>query len=282
MKNKNSKNRSFLKLFSFALSFLGIFLGFSNDIHAQYGVYMAPHKINIKIKSECDEEVEGVKISISRENEKNNVNLPVLHSDKNGNCYITYYSENYYHAPKYIIEAKDIDGDKNGSLKNTLIHLNTKKQEVIVEGPGEARLEDTLYISLAYAGKSPCKEEEKEAKEDTLEIIPANNDTLRILSGENNSGTDKNPFANTDDGLTVFPNPTNSYVIVKYKNDSKQAIMFEMFDIQGKLLWMESRTYRVSNVRKKISMTNYSDGTYILHIKIGDKVFVRRIVYNNY
>lgn len=77
----------------------------------------------------------------------------------------------------------------------------------------------------------------------------------------------------TIEGLTIYPNPTNSgKIYVTSKNASEKKI--EVFDVLGKKV-LETLT-----ASKEISVSNLSPGVYIIKVREGEASATRKLIVN--
>ena len=74
--------------------------------------------------------------------------------------------------------------------------------------------------------------------------------------------------------FNIFPNPTDGLVQVNFSNMPEEQISIDIYDMQGKL----AGSYQRSGNSVEFDMTNYPSGTYVVHLKINDRVFPSRIV----
>jgi len=61
---------------------------------------------------------------------------------------------------------------------------------------------------------------------------------------------------------TIFPNPTNDFLILKIENYDIKNLTYQLFDLSGKFL--DSK--KIINKESKITMTNLVLGTYIIKV----------------
>lgn len=62
--------------------------------------------------------------------------------------------------------------------------------------------------------------------------------------------------------LSVYPNPTNSFLSIEAKTDKQRYLLLSLFDINGRLILQKKMTGN----KQTIKMQNYKSGTYILKI----------------
>jgi len=62
--------------------------------------------------------------------------------------------------------------------------------------------------------------------------------------------------------LSVYPNPTNSFLFIEVKTDKQRDLLLSLFDLNGKLILQK----RMTGNKQTIKMQNYKSGTYILKV----------------
>jgi len=67
--------------------------------------------------------------------------------------------------------------------------------------------------------------------------------------------------------LSVYPNPTNSFLSIEVKTDKQRDLLLSLFDINGRLIFQKKMTGN----KQTIKMQNYKPGTYILKITEANK-----------
>lgn len=71
--------------------------------------------------------------------------------------------------------------------------------------------------------------------------------------------------------LTIYPNPTTNEVFIR-NNSNQQLESIEIQDVSGRIL------KRIQNPNKKVSLSQFPAGMYILNVKVGGKNFFERII----
>ena len=62
--------------------------------------------------------------------------------------------------------------------------------------------------------------------------------------------------------MSVYPNPTNSFLFIEVKTDKQRDLLLSLFDLNGKLILQK----RMTGNKQTIKMQNYKSGTYILKV----------------
>ena len=67
--------------------------------------------------------------------------------------------------------------------------------------------------------------------------------------------------------LSVYPNPTNSFLSIEVKADKQRDLLLSLFDLNGRLILQK----RMTGNKQTIEMQNYKPATYILKVTEGNK-----------
>jgi hypothetical protein len=75
--------------------------------------------------------------------------------------------------------------------------------------------------------------------------------------------------------ILIMPNPATSFVTVKFLQEPKELIKWELFDITGKSL--QTNIFDLSSFHE-IDLSNVSDGIYVLKISGANTIQTHRII----
>jgi hypothetical protein len=67
--------------------------------------------------------------------------------------------------------------------------------------------------------------------------------------------------------LSVYPNPTNSFLSIEVKTDKQRDFLLSLFDLNGRLILQK----KMAGNKQTIKMQNYKPGTYILKVTEANK-----------
>ena len=67
--------------------------------------------------------------------------------------------------------------------------------------------------------------------------------------------------------LSVYPNPTNSFLSIEVKTDKQRDLLLSLFDINGRLILQK----KMAGNKQTIKMQNYKPATYILKVTEANK-----------
>lgn len=79
--------------------------------------------------------------------------------------------------------------------------------------------------------------------------------------------------------FSVFPNPTNGQVNVRYTLESSEVVQLEMRDVMGKLMLQENLGNKTPGVQQQtLSLEAMPSGIYMMSLKYGSNVHTTRVV----
>ncbi len=107
----------------------------------------------------------------------------------------------------------------------------------------------------------------------------ASNDTFTLRQGFQQPPIRVEAIPNSENDLfaVVFPNPTDSYVTVRFGSVVGTDILSTVYDIQGRVV--ETRIIAPTQ-SFEIDMSSLSTGTYVLQIRIKGDSFTTRLIKN--
>ncbi|RNI32035.1 choice-of-anchor D domain-containing protein [Rufibacter immobilis] len=80
------------------------------------------------------------------------------------------------------------------------------------------------------------------------------------------------------EGLVLYPNPTTGQFKVEFTADQRGDVLLALFDPIGKVISTEVLEGYRGNFSKTFNLQNRAAGIYLLKVRYGDKVTVRRVV----
>ena len=79
--------------------------------------------------------------------------------------------------------------------------------------------------------------------------------------------------------FSVFPNPTDGKLNIFYISETTTPVVFELYDVSGRLVLQSTETSAISiNVKKEITLEHIEDGSYILYIRQNDLKMAYKII----
>jgi PKD repeat protein len=84
---------------------------------------------------------------------------------------------------------------------------------------------------------------------------------------------------NDDYGFDVFPNPTTDLIHIAFSKYGHLPISYQLVSANGAQVF-SAAPHTLEKSFESISLKNFAKGFYILHIRIGDKLFNKKVVLN--
>ena len=76
----------------------------------------------------------------------------------------------------------------------------------------------------------------------------------------------------SDDNLTVYPNPSNGIFSLNFNNSTSQSCMIEVVNSTGKIV------YRYTGFKKDLNLTNQLPGVYYVRVYLNDKILTNKLI----
>lgn len=74
----------------------------------------------------------------------------------------------------------------------------------------------------------------------------------------------------TNQVIQIYPNPTDGNLTVSYQSFSESMIKFVIYDVSGKVVYLENEMPNNININKELEIKNLTQGLYILYIEQKD------------
>lgn len=82
------------------------------------------------------------------------------------------------------------------------------------------------------------------------------------------------------DQLTIYPNPSNGKLSVKFVSDNKEDIAVKILDEYGKTVWNEKEIEFNGEYSKEIDFTSFNKGVYIVKVSQGKRTVSEKLILN--
>ena len=74
----------------------------------------------------------------------------------------------------------------------------------------------------------------------------------------------------------IYPNPAEQFIFVEANGMQNEKVTLKIFDALGRLIFNSS----MEEEKKKIDLTEFSPGIFLLHVRYGDSLLVKQFVKN--
>jgi len=74
--------------------------------------------------------------------------------------------------------------------------------------------------------------------------------------------------------ISLFPNPSNNFTNVAFDLNNESDVVINVYSIQGKLMeTLSFKNVQQGEVKKQLNVSDYSKGTYLVHVSAGNQNF---------
>ena len=80
--------------------------------------------------------------------------------------------------------------------------------------------------------------------------------------------------------LSIYPNPSNGVINVRFETSSNDIVKIELFDLQGRRVYRSNHTSNQSLFDEPIATGKLANGIYILNVSQGNKSTTKRIIFS--
>ncbi len=198
-------------------------------------------------------------------------------------------------GPKKIIINKHIESDSSSSFSYSLDSSNISDANitVIVDENGNITTTNTqganVIIKKMEGNEEDIDAEIKKITQDIQTSSSSNSKTVTVLvmkeiliDDVNSSSKLPSTISKTQgksfEDLKVSPVPAKESINISYKGNSKDELIINLFDEQGKVVLKEKVIDSQDNLNKSLNINGIKPGVYYLQLIQGKKVDVKKIV----
>ena len=80
--------------------------------------------------------------------------------------------------------------------------------------------------------------------------------------------------------VSIYPNPSNGIINVRFETTSNDIVKIELFDLQGRRVYHSNHTNNQSLFDEPIATGKLANGIYVLNVSQGNKSTTRRIIFS--
>ncbi len=78
--------------------------------------------------------------------------------------------------------------------------------------------------------------------------------------------------------INTYPNPVRDYINIEIALKNKEYISYSIIDINGKELFVSGKEYEQGKHIEKIKLNHFENGVFFLKLKIGNTVYIKKII----
>lgn len=267
-------SRFFNRPIALILSFVGIMIGFTSKVLAQYGAPVMHFKLLGQVKSaECEKPVGGLEITLVNDA---NGHVSRAYTDSAGN--FNFRIIEYYWEYEFTMNIADIDGiENNGQFvsKSVRFKLDETTEGVSTYYCGDKESLDPMMISVDFDGENPCQRDTiPEMIVEAPEHIIREEEIQEIMSQNEFGNEEKNSIPEKLIlNAILFPNPSDGCFSVEYTLNDDTEVKVIIFTSTGQLIDKRSvQSERGKNI-VHLDYAHISSQTLIIRIIAGDEKF---------
>lgn len=240
------------------LAFIGLFIGFSAEVLAQYGapVYFFTFKGQVK-DVECDQPVKNADVKLVNRNTGREY---MATTDSLGN--FQFMNERYRNYNEFRLIISDPDKRKNGYFKPTSSNVLVN-DSYRYGAPEELDTMKSDIFLVEYVRGAPCDNEPElqKPKQDTAAIIP------ELLNPEDNTPENSNndPIESGLNEFTKFnlyPNPNEGNFYLEFFSETADPVQIQVISMNGALVHFEEYECHTGMNKVDLLMNEVAPGTY--------------------
>ena len=80
--------------------------------------------------------------------------------------------------------------------------------------------------------------------------------------------------------VSIYPNPSNGIINVRFETSSNDTVKIELFDLQGRRVYRSNHTSNQSLFDEPIATGKLANGIYVLNVSQGNKSTTKRIIFS--
>lgn len=241
------------------LSLIGMFLGFTSEVLAQYGapVYFFTVKGNVK-DIECRNPVKNAKVKLV--NRQTNTEYEAR-TDSLGN--FTFIEESDFYSPEYLLKIEDADGKANGQFKTFESKAPLTSQRGYRFNEAKDTIPPDIYL-VEFVSGSNCVntidtlKEEPQEEPDPTNIIEEQDSTAILKENPGITPEAEEPFT----AVNLFPNPNSGKFAVEFVATGSGNTIISIFDANGSLLHYSEMNIEAGANHIDLNMAMPAPGNY--------------------
>jgi PKD repeat protein len=173
-----------------------------------------------------------------------------------------YYSTNCGQTWTQFFVRGGINLVNAGNFKNSYVPTQESNwSEVIVQLPNPALSSNNVRFKFEYT---------RDEFSNNLYI-----DNINVTENYNFTGITN--ISKNELLFNLFPNPSNGTFVVQFENEKTTDVVLQVFDITGKEVWREQKSFGAGVQQERIS-ANMANGLYNVRLIAGDNILSKKMI----
>ncbi len=226
---------------AYFLSFIGLMIGFTSKVLAQYGAPVMHFKLLGHVNSVgCEKPVGGLEVTLVNDATGH---VSKAYPDSSGN--FNFKVIEYYWEYEFTMNLADIDGpDNQGQFvsKSVKFKLDQSTDGISTYYWGNIEHQKPMMISMDFEGENPChRDTMPESVVESPEHIVREEEIMEMTTQpEFKSEPETVLPENMISDAVVYPNPSSGQFVVEFTITQPSLVKFAIYTISGQLLYIKT------------------------------------------
>ena len=254
-----------MKLVYKLISVLGLILGYTTDVVAQYGIfyYYYPGKV---VTKDCNISPEKVKLEVFVERKnKSELLISSTLSDEEGN---------------FMVETRD---GWNSDDSNLFLRITPVSNILLKDTIYPYSFDKATVFEIPYIGVPPCLDTTPIKQDTTQVFIPEDSlpvielDSFFVIS-EDSTETYQPELPPGNDKITLYPNPNKGRFAIEFYDDIERDYQVIIYDMTGKQVFIRKIRSRAGKNTVKLNTYFLQPATYSLILRSNNRIAYKKYV----
>ncbi len=262
--------RTYYKFLASVIGIIGLVVGFSAKVIAQYGAPAAYYGIKGLITSkECYKPINNLQVIVECK-EENRIDTIRTNSSGMFNSRIRDYDYSGREKEKvFVVSVYDTDGKLNGGSFASEKHTITVKPYSIKE----------VVIQLPHLDTPPCLEQE-ETPPTAIVPIPEIAPTTRDTTRRSTPIIKPQPIRTLikENEFTLYPNPAQNQFTIEFSSTTNVEISLSITNEIGSIVFTQNFIPIIGSQKVFVNSLNLAPGSYLISLIQGMKIVTKKLV----
>ena len=246
------------------LAVLGLVVGFSSKVIAQYGAPPASFRVKGTITSEvCHQPINKVQVIVKSDFTER---VDTFYTNSKGEYHARLYSDDYSNNSHNItLTTVDTDGSANGGM------FASEQKTVLVKAYETIELD----FSLSHLDVPPCLTNppvEKKSLPANELPLPNKNSSLPLLQPQKINKILK------EDEFTLYPNPITTQFTIEFTSKNITNTTLSISNDIGSVVFLQQFTSIKGPQKVTVNSLNLTSGNYVISLIQGASILTKKII----
>jgi putative lipoprotein (rSAM/lipoprotein system) len=219
---------------AYFLSFIGLMIGFTSKVLAQYGAPVMHFKLLGQVRSaECEQPIGGIEVTLVNDASGE---VTKVRTDSNGN--FNFRIIEYYWEKEFTMNLSDLDGPENkGAFVSKSVHfqLNDKTKVLSANYWHQDNQVAPMPVFLDFEGTNPCLPASETQPEPEMPVIAPREEEIFDIESEPKPEVFP-PIPGIFQDAVLYPNPSDGRFGIEFTLTESCEISVSLFTLSGQLI----------------------------------------------